>query len=115
VSPHQTAHALGVARAPEVACARLGTLYWRSEQSGERRGRRGRRGSGKGDWADGEGGDVARGWRRLPAWARWGLIALAVVIALGWALAPAARAVDLVANRVGRAAPDARVTGHPRD
>src|SRR5262249_3541588 len=44
-------------------------------------------------------GDVARGWRRLPGWARWGLIALAVVIALGWAMAPARRAVDLVANR----------------
>ena len=43
----------GVARAQEVAYARLGTPYWR-------RGRRGRRGSGKGDWADGEGGEVAR-------------------------------------------------------
>jgi hypothetical protein len=42
-----------------------------------------------------------------------GLIALAVVIALGWALAPAARAVDLVANRAGRAAPDAGVAGIP--
>jgi len=67
VCPHQTAHALGVARAPEVACARLGTLYWRSEPSGERRGRRG---SGKGDWADGEGGDVARGWLVLADWRR---------------------------------------------
>ena len=38
---------------------------------------------------------------------------LAVVIALGWPLAPAAHAVDLVANRTGRAAPDARVTGIP--
>jgi hypothetical protein len=47
-----------------------------------------------GDWADGEGGDVARGWRRLPAWARWGLIALvavgavvgvAAVVAVAWA------------------------------
>jgi hypothetical protein len=57
VCPHETAHALGVARAPKGVCARLGTLYARSERSG---GRRGRRGSGKGAWADGEGGDVAR-------------------------------------------------------
>ena len=35
---NQTAYALNLARAPEIACARRGTLYWRSEQSGERRG-----------------------------------------------------------------------------
>ena len=35
---HQTAHALGVALAPEATCACLGTLHWRGEQSGERRG-----------------------------------------------------------------------------
>ena len=49
----------------------------------------------------------------MRAWVRWGLIALAVVIALGCSLAPAARAVDLVANRMGHAAPDARVAGIP--
>jgi len=38
-------------------------------------------------------GHHPRGWRRLPAWARWGLITLAMVIALGWPLAPAAREV----------------------
>jgi len=56
VCPYQTTHALGVALAPEVACARLGTLYWRGEQSGERRG------SEKGDWADGEVDEGARDW-----------------------------------------------------
>jgi pimeloyl-ACP methyl ester carboxylesterase len=55
----------------------------------------------------------ATGWRRLPAWARRGLIALAVVIVLAWALAPAARGVTLVINRSGRVAPDARAAGIP--
>ncbi|HEX8036208.1 MAG TPA: hypothetical protein VF510_20290 [Ktedonobacterales bacterium] len=55
----------------------------------------------------------ATGWRRLPAWARRGLIALASLIVLPWTLAPAARAVASVANRSGRAAPDTRTAGTP--
>jgi len=55
---------------------------------------------------------TSRGWQKLSSRARWGLIALAVVNALGWPPAPAAR-VDLVANRVGRAAPNTRVAGIP--
>ena len=78
VCPHQTAHALGVALAPEVACARLGTLYWRGEQSGERRG------SGKGDWTNGAVYEGARDWL-----AETILLKAARLIAL----APAARAV----------------------
>ena len=49
-------HALGVAFAPEVACARLGTPYRRGEQAGEGRG------SEKGDWANGESDEGARAW-----------------------------------------------------
>jgi len=55
---------------------------------------------------------TSRGWQKLSSRARRGLIALAVVNALGWPPAPAAR-VDLVANRVGRAAPNTRVAGIP--
>ncbi len=58
VCPYQTAHVLGIALAlaPEVACGRLGMLYWRGEQPGERRG------SEKGDWAKGQVDEGARDW-----------------------------------------------------
>lgn len=49
---------------------------------------------------------VARRWRWLAG------AALAVVV-LAWALAPAVRAYDLVANRNGREAPSARAAGIP--
>jgi dipeptidyl aminopeptidase/acylaminoacyl peptidase len=55
--------------------------------------------------------DTAR--RRAPAWARRTLIALGALVVLAWALTPAARGVELVANRSGRVAPDARTAGIP--
>lgn len=55
---------------------------------------------------------------RIRRWfVRWGWRRVALVAGLlmlfAWALAPAARAVTLVANRSGRGAPDARVAGIP--
>lgn len=41
------------------------------------------------------------------------MIALTVVVVLGWPLAPAARAVDLVANRAGRVTPNVSAAGIP--
>lgn len=93
---------------PEVACARLGTLYRRGEQSGERHG------SGKGDWANGEVDEGARDWlaetTRLGA-ARADCAGVADCSGVG--AGPGGARCGLVANRSGRAAPDARTAGIP--
>jgi dipeptidyl aminopeptidase/acylaminoacyl peptidase len=53
------------------------------------------------------------GARRRPLRVRRLAIALVALLALAWALAPAARGVSLVANRSGRAAPNVSAAGIP--
>ncbi|HEX9036473.1 MAG TPA: CocE/NonD family hydrolase [Ktedonobacterales bacterium] len=55
----------------------------------------------------------ATGGRRLPGWARRGLIALGALVVVAWALAPAARGVALVANRSNRVTPSPHAAGIP--
>jgi uncharacterized protein len=51
--------------------------------------------------------------RQRSIWARRVAIALVALVALAWALAPAARGVSLVANRANRGAPNASAAGFP--